>query len=301
MCIWLRYVAFLRVIPVFQFKRDLFESSVSRLDKIEEKLEKIIAILAANPVLAANTEENTIKTTNVSTENQNVVVCGSYLNTDGLIELQKPPTQLNMSSCSSPEISGAVEFAATASPREHLDEPVVNPEIIQDTLAPEIPHVEHQGTVESPISMDVFQDRTDNILLLAAPECLNKAIVVTDDSLGGSKEIRDNGKHSLTFIACPHGCETAGLTEEGIETHIKESCSALTVNCSFEKVECGVKGTQYTVEKHEEESTRHHLGLMCSFAERQQLELAKLQSQIEVQTKEKKNSGIQPKQILIRL
>ncbi|KAK2710534.1 uncharacterized protein LOC136026105 [Artemia franciscana] len=189
MCIWLRYVAFLRVIPVFQFKRDLFESSVSRLDKIEEKLEQIIAILAANPVLAANTEENTIKTTNVSTENQNVVVCGSYLNTDGLIELQKPPTQLNMSSCSSPEISGAVEFAATASPREHLDEPVVNPEIIQDTLAPEIPHVEHQGTVQSPISMDVFQDRTDNILLLAAPECLNKAIVVTDDSLGGSKEI----------------------------------------------------------------------------------------------------------------
>ncbi|XP_065559092.1 uncharacterized protein LOC136026434 isoform X2 [Artemia franciscana] len=274
------------------FKRDLFERSAAQLDKIEEKLEKFVAILVKNPVLAANIEENTVKTANVSTENQNFVGCGSYSNTNGLLELQKPPAQLNIFSCSSPEKpGGTIEFVAKASPRKRMDEPVVTPEFIQDTLVTDILHVEHQGTVESPISMDALQEHTDNILLIAASECLNKQTVATDDPLGSSKEIPDNGKHPLTSIACPHGCGTAGLTKEGIETHIKESCSALTVNCSFEKVECEFKGTQHTIEKHEEESTRHHLGLMCSFAERQHLELAKLQSQIEVQSKDKKNSA----------
>ncbi|XP_065558461.1 uncharacterized protein LOC136026108 isoform X1 [Artemia franciscana] len=56
-------------------------------------------------------------------------------------------------------------------------------------------------------------------------------------------------------------------------------------------------GTQYIVEKHQEESTTHYLlvlllllGLMCLFAERQQQELAKLQSHIEVQTTDEKDS-----------
>ncbi|KAK2725871.1 hypothetical protein QYM36_000368 [Artemia franciscana] len=105
-------------------------------------------------------------------------------------------------------------------------------------------------------------------------------------------EADDRGEHSHTSIVCPHGCETTDLTEEDIETHIKESCPALTVNCSFKKVDCGFKGTQHIVEKHQKESTSHHLGLMCSFAERQQQELVKLQSQIEVQTKDKKDSGM---------
>ena len=46
---------------------------------------------------------------------------------------------------------------------------------------------------------------------------------------------------------------------------------------------------------------RHHLGLACSFAERQQQEIAKLHSQIEVQTRDKMDTGIQPKPISIRL
>ncbi|KAK2702026.1 hypothetical protein QYM36_019340 [Artemia franciscana] len=224
------------------FKRDLFERSVARLDKLEEKLEKFVAILATNPVLAPNTEENTIKNTNLSKENQNFVGCGSYPNTDGVMELQKHPAQLKISQCSFPKIpADTVKFAATANQREHLDEPAVALEFIQDTLAIEIPHVEHQGTVESPISMNALQVHTDNILLKAAPECLNKATVATDDPLYGSREI---------------------------------------------------PGSQYTVEKHKEESMCHHSDLMYSFAEKQQQELAKLQSQIEALTKDKKDSGI---------
>ncbi|KAK2702027.1 hypothetical protein QYM36_019340, partial [Artemia franciscana] len=193
------------------FKRDLFERSVARLDKLEVKLEKFVAILATNPVLAPNTEENTIKNTNLSKENQNFVGCGSNPYTDGVIELQEHPAQPKISQFSFPRIpADTVEFAATANPREHLDEPVVALELIQDTLAIEIPHVERQGTVESPISMDALQVHTDNILLKAAPECLNKATVATDDPLYGSREIPITQKIHLP---------TANVFSKGILPH----------------------------------------------------------------------------------
>ncbi|XP_065567369.1 uncharacterized protein LOC136031645 isoform X1 [Artemia franciscana] len=276
------------------FKRELLEKSLSRLDKIEEKLENVVAIMAANPLLAANTEKNAVEGTNVSAENRNRIRCDSYVNTDRLIELEKAPTSLNIFPHTSSEIPlHSVNRYVTASPQENLNETVVASEILQDAMVPETSDIEHQGMAETPITMDASQDQTDKILLAAEPEYLNKATMTIDNPAGGSKETTDDrGEHSHTSIVCPHGCETTDLTEEDIETHIKESCPALTVNCSFKKVDCGFKGTQHIVEKHQKESTSHHLGLMCSFAERQQQELVKLQSQIEVQTKDKKDSGM---------
>ncbi|XP_065567372.1 uncharacterized protein LOC136031645 isoform X2 [Artemia franciscana] len=224
------------------FKRELLEKSLSRLDKIEEKLENVVAIMAANPLLAANTEKNAVEGTNVSAENRNRIRCDSYVNTDRLIELEKAPTSLNIFPHTSSEIPlHSVNRYVTASPQENLNETVVASEILQDAMVPETSDIEHQGMAETPITMDASQDQTDKILLAAEPEYLNKATMTIDNPAGGSKE---------------------------------------------------TTGTQHIVEKHQKESTSHHLGLMCSFAERQQQELVKLQSQIEVQTKDKKDSGM---------
>ncbi|KAK2711021.1 TNF receptor-associated factor 4-like isoform X1 [Artemia franciscana] len=89
-----------------------------------------------------------------------------------------------------------------------------------------------------------------------------------------------HGKCCRFPITCPQGCETADLVREDMDSHLKESCPALTVNCSFKEAGCRFKGPRYAVEKHEEDSMRQHLGLMCSFAVRQQQQLTTLRSQI---------------------
>ncbi|XP_065574949.1 uncharacterized protein LOC136036575 [Artemia franciscana] len=189
------------------FKRELLEKSLSRLDKIEDKLENVVAIVAANPLLAANTEKNAVEDTNVSAENRNWVEFDSYDSTDRLIELQKPPILRNMFPHSSSEIPlDSVNCYVTASPQENLNETVVASEILQDARVPETSNVEHQGRAETPITMDALQDQTDKILLATEPEYLNKATMTIDNPAGGSKETTYQRFLSLKYKTASRDC-----------------------------------------------------------------------------------------------
>ncbi|KAK2702049.1 hypothetical protein QYM36_019359 [Artemia franciscana] len=199
------------------FKAKLLEKSLSRLDKIEEKLENAVAIVAANPFLAANTEKNAVEDTNVSAENRNRVGCDSYVNTDGLIELEKAPTSLNIFPHSSSEIPlHSVNCYVTESPQENLNETVDASEILQDAMVPETSNVEHQGMAETPITMDASQYQTDKILLAAEPEYLNKATMTIDKLAGGSKETTVNFyfRESFLLVKFPSAEETLELPLE---------------------------------------------------------------------------------------
>ncbi|KAK2707318.1 hypothetical protein QYM36_015113 [Artemia franciscana] len=105
---------------------------------------------------------------NVSAEIQNQVGCFSSVDT---IELQKHPALLDISPHSSAEIlpySG--NCGITESRNENINEQVVALEVLQGAIVPEISNVEHEGMAKSPISINVSQDQSDNILLTAEPK-----------------------------------------------------------------------------------------------------------------------------------
>ncbi|KAK4876039.1 hypothetical protein RN001_012461 [Aquatica leii] len=79
-------------------------------------------------------------------------------------------------------------------------------------------------------------------------------------------------------VACPNRCETTGLVREDMELHMKDQCTTSLLCCAFKDAGCRFKGPRYSIEKHLEENSPHHLTLMCSLVTKQQHQIASLKS-----------------------
>ncbi|XP_075760630.1 TNF receptor-associated factor 4 [Pelodiscus sinensis] len=82
-------------------------------------------------------------------------------------------------------------------------------------------------------------------------------------------------------VACPNQCGASSIAREDLPGHLKESCSTAIVLCPFKEAGCKHRCPKLAVSRHLEESTKVHLGLVCSLVSRQRQELQELRQELE--------------------
>ncbi|XP_022103745.1 TNF receptor-associated factor 4-like isoform X2 [Acanthaster planci] len=82
-------------------------------------------------------------------------------------------------------------------------------------------------------------------------------------------------------VCCPNRCDSAKIAREEVDKHIKDSCPSSMASCPFVQHGCKHRGPRYSMERHLNENTKEHLGLMCHVVRRQQKQIHDLRAQLD--------------------
>nr|XP_032644603.1 TNF receptor-associated factor 4 [Chelonoidis abingdonii] len=82
-------------------------------------------------------------------------------------------------------------------------------------------------------------------------------------------------------VSCPNQCGTPSIAREDLSGHLKENCSTAMVLCPFKDAGCKHRCPKLAMSRHLDESTKVHLGMVCSLVSRQRQEIQELRQDVE--------------------
>lgn len=83
-----------------------------------------------------------------------------------------------------------------------------------------------------------------------------------------------------TPVPCPQRCEVSPLPRAELEIHLRDTCKALTIPCTFKDAGCRYNGPRNQLEDHLESNTASHLSLMVTLASRQGQQISALKGAV---------------------